>query len=253
MRQLMKVVRLAVRYLLPVFLLGCASTNTVEYPHYRERADSLTDGPLTIKVSALSPLEGAEVYKHSLAVLGMQPVWLEVENRDTEPYWFLPQGIDPDYFPYWEAAEAFNLADGGIIDPARRERFRQLSLPPIIPPQTTTSGFVLTNLDEGFKFIHADFLKKGQVRHISDVAEVPGLRADFMERRRIKQELAASVKITDFNEQQVFLKALSELPCCATNKSGNKPADPLNLVIVGGGNDALIALARRGWHPTEIT
>jgi hypothetical protein len=36
-----------------------------------------------------------------------------------------------------------------------------------------------------------------------------------------------------------------------TNKGGGKNGDPLNLVIVGGLDDAFSALVRRGWHPTE--
>ena len=213
----------------------------------------MTDGPLTISVAALSPRESAEIYDSPLAALAIQPVWLEVENRDTEPYWFLPQGIDPDYFPYWEAAEAFNPGGVGAVDSERRERFKSLSLPAIIPPGTTTSGFVLTNLDEGFKFVHADFLKNGQIHHISVIVGVPGLRADFRERKTFERPLYSEAQIVHYDTDESFLQAVSELPCCASNESGSRLADPLNLVIVGGENDALSALAERGWHPTEIT
>ena len=48
-----------------------------------------------------------------------------------------------------------------------------------------------------------------------------------------------------------FAAALEALPCCATNKDGSKNGDPLNLVIVGGLDDAFPALVRRGWSPTE--
>jgi hypothetical protein len=41
------------------------------------------------------------------------------------------------------------------------------------------------------------------------------------------------------------------LPCCVTNKDASKNGDPLNLVVVGGLDDALPAFVRRGWRPTE--
>ncbi len=244
---------LMVLFAVPSCLSGCASPGGQGHPDYRERAETATDGLLTISVAALSPEESAEVYELPLAGLGIQPVWLEVENRDTEPYWFLPHGIDPNYFPYWEAAEAFNLGDGGVLQTERRELFRQLSLPPVIPPGETSSGFVLTNLDEGFKFVHADFLKADEIRHISVIVGVPGLRVDYRERKTFELELYSEDEIVEFDNEQAFLRALGELPCCASNKSGSKAADPLNLVIVGGEHDAFSALAERGWHPTEIT
>ena len=36
-----------------------------------------------------------------------------------------------------------------------------------------------------------------------------------------------------------------------TNKDGSRNGDPLNLVVVGGLDDAFPAFARRGWRPTE--
>jgi hypothetical protein len=38
-----------------------------------------------------------------------------------------------------------------------------------------------------------------------------------------------------------------------TNESGSKAGDPLNLVIIGGIEDAFPALIRRGWSPSETT
>ena len=102
---------------------ACATTETEPSADYRARVETASDGPITVSVSALSSVESVEVYGRPLAVYGIQPVWIEVENRDSKPYWFLPQGLDPNYFPYWEAAEAFTLGENKWFDDAERERF----------------------------------------------------------------------------------------------------------------------------------
>ena len=44
---------------------------------------------------------------------------------------------------------------------------------------------------------------------------------------------------------------LESLPCGATNKDQSANGDPLNLVIVGNGVDALFAFSARGWRCNE--
>ena len=55
----------------------------------------------------------------------------------------------------------------------------------------------------------------------------------------------------NYTDDAAFRAALEALPCCVTNKDGSKNGDPLNLVVVGGLDDAFPAFARRGWRPTE--
>jgi hypothetical protein len=42
-------------------------------------------------------------------------------------------------------------------------------------------------------------------------------------------------------------KKLAELPCCTTNKSGTANGDPINIVVVGRGLDALFSFIGREW------
>ena len=58
-------------------------------------------------------------------------------------------------------------------------------------------------------------------------------------------------QVVDYSDDATFLQALARLPCCVTNKDGDKNGDPLNLVVVGGFDDVLPAFVRRGWRPTE--
>ena len=42
-------------------------------------------------------------------------------------------------------------------------------------------------------------------------------------------------------------QALARLPCCSSDRSGDREGDPLNLVLVGDGDDVLQALLHAGW------
>jgi LssY-like putative type I secretion system component LssY len=44
---------------------------------------------------------------------------------------------------------------------------------------------------------------------------------------------------------------LAKLPCCATNKGGTDNGDPLNIVVIGQGLDALFSFIERGWRLDE--
>lgn len=82
-----------------------------------------------------------------LAERSIQPVWIQVENRDDRAYFLLSLGLDPDFFPASEAAETF-AAGGSREQQATLDRsFRQLAFRNPVLPGETKSGFVLTNLD----------------------------------------------------------------------------------------------------------
>ena len=82
---------------------------------------------------------------------------------------------------------------------------------------------------------------------------VPGFRGDYHASGVFRRELYAPGQIVNYTDDAAFRAALEALPCCATNKDGSKKGDPLNLVVVGGLDDAFPALVRRGWRPTEQT
>jgi hypothetical protein len=53
-------------------------------------------------------------------------------------------------------------------------------------------------------------------------------------------------------DERAFREALEALPACTMNQRGTKEGDPLNLVIVGHGEDILAALIQSGWDETEM-
>ena len=76
---------------------------------YVARAQSGTQGQVRVSAAALSADESAAVYGSPLADKMIQPVWILVENNDNVPYWLMFAGLDPNFFPASEAAEAMAL------------------------------------------------------------------------------------------------------------------------------------------------
>lgn len=234
-------------------LTGCASP--VSQPHtessnYKNRVAVHKDGGVQVSASALSADESLAVYGVPLANKGIQPVWIEVENRDDVAYWLMFPGLDPNFFPASEAADAFASKRGNS---RIEQRFQELAFHNPVPPGATTGGFVLTNLDEGVKMIQADLVANNRHKSFSFVTPVPGFQADYSSRRNFIHQGYTEEEIMDYTDDSAFRAALESLPCCVTNKKGSRKGDPLNLVVVGGLDDAFPALIRRGWRPTEKT
>jgi hypothetical protein len=235
-------------------LAGCASPpSSTTHIDYKNRAVTRTHGDVRISTAVLSAEESEAVYKVPLAEKSIQPVWIQVENRENRPYYLLSPGIDPNFFPASEAAEAFasNLTHDVAAKAERDQRFRQLAFRNPVPPGATTSGFVLTHLEEGFKLVHLDLVTNGYAINFSIFTFVPGLRADYHLSQVFNAEIYPAEKIINYTDDSAFREALEALPCCVTNGDGSKNGDPLNLVVVGGLDDAFPSLVRRGWHGTE--
>lgn len=232
-----------------------AATDAPGASSYLERAQSGTIGDVHVSAAALSAEESAAVYRAPLAAKMIQPVWIEIDNREDVPYWLLFPGLDPNFFPASEAAEAMARDEPGKRLDDLDRRFRQLAFRNPVPPGGKVAGFVLTNLQEGVKLLQIDLFATHRSRSFSFLAGVPGLRADYQESkvfRKSKPSAPESV-VVDYPNDAEFRAALKALPCCVTNKDGTKNGDPLNLIVIGGLEDAFPALIRRGWSPTEKT
>ncbi len=222
---------------------------------YLARMQSGTLGDVHVSVAALSAEESGAVYGAPLAEKMIQPVWIEIENKEDVPYWLLFPGLDPNFFPASEAAEAMARDEPGKRLDELDRRFRQLAFRNPVPPGGKVTGFVLTNLQEGVKLLQIDLVATHRSRSFSLLAGVPGLRTDYkksMVFRRNKPSAHDSV-VVDFTNDAEFRAALTALPCCVTNKDGSRNGDPLNLIVIGSLEDAFPALIRRGWSPTETT
>jgi len=227
---------------LVLLLQGCAITKSmpVDPLAYKNRTKSGTVGDLTISVAVPTISETQAIYGVKLASKYIQPVWVEVKNDSDNTYWFLPSGLDPNYFFPSEVAFAFKTDE---------ENFQKLQFKNPIPPGSTNAGFVLVNLDEGFKAIDIDLISRKAVKSFSFVFVDPEFKADY---KMVDFEtLYKAEDIINIEDEEELRQQLEELPKYTTNADGEKYGDPLNLVLIGEPNDILPALVRRNWHATE--
>lgn len=251
------VTRVVVISLLVVEVFGSttsAAQDSSSHAPYVARAQSGTQGQLRVSAAALSADESAAVYGSPLADKLIQPVWIQVENNDNVPYWLMFAGLDPNFFPASEAAEAMAVRSSPRKLAGLDRRFSELAFRNPVPPGGTVSGFVLTNLQEGVKLLQIDLFADRRSRSFSLLAPVPGLRTDYKKSGVFDRDyVAPGGSVVNFTSDAEFTAALESLPCCATNEDGSRNGDPLNLVIIGGIEDAFPSLVRRGWSPTEVT
>ena len=105
-----------------------------------------------------------ELVKQSFAIL----------REDEELLLFL-LSIDRDYFSPSEAAwRSRILGEQGMKRKSRY--FFDQHIPILIPPKTTASGFVFTNLDPGAKAFAVDLIGKRNSYNFDFVMPVPGFR-----------------------------------------------------------------------------
>ena len=216
---------------------------------YKDRSISSVDEKVMVTVALPNIAEAKAIYGVELASKDIQPVWLEVKNDSTAPFWFLPSGLDPNYFSPSEAAFAFheNSVDTNLL---LDEKFQELQFRNPVQPGSTKSGFVLVNLDEGFKAIDIDLISHESLKSFSFILEDPDFKGDY---KMVNFDtLYAAEEIINVEDEKELRGVLEELPCCTTNKKGKKFGDPLNLVLIGKVNDLVPALVRRNWHATEV-
>jgi hypothetical protein len=232
-------------------LQGCATPQTrpADPTAFKNRTKSSAKGNVTVTVAVPTADEAQALYGVNLRLKFIQPVWLAVVNDSTVPYWFLPSGLDPDHFSPSEAAFAFH---SGSEDADRKliEKFQRLQFKNPVRPGSSEAGFVLVNLDEGFKAVDIDLISRDDVQNFSFIIADPEFRADY--KLVDFNSLHSADEIVTVEDEEELRRVLEELPCCTTNANGDENGDPLNLVIVGDTNDIVPALVRRGWHATEI-
>ena len=230
---------------------GCATTTPppVDPLAYKNRTKSSSSGDVTVTVAVPTIAEAQAIYGVELASKRIQPVWMEVRNESADTYWFLPSGLDPAHFSPSEAAYAF-YTDEDETNRQLDEQFQKLQFQNPVRPVSTETGFVLVNLDEGFKAIHIDLISRETVKSFSFIIADPEFRADF--KLVDFATLYTAEDIINIEDEKELRRVLEELPCCTTNADGDEYGDPLNLVLIGQPNDMVPALVRRNWHATEV-
>jgi hypothetical protein len=215
---------------------------------FESRVATRSDGAIRVSAAALGPEESRAAFDADLAAAGIQPVWLRIENADTQTYVLFPIALDPAYFSPLEAAWKAHRRFGGATNDEIDRYFRDSAIPLEVDDGETVSGFVFTNLDLGRKYVRVLLVGDGDTRSVSFALPVPGLRTD-----------SDAVDLDDlYREDQIaavdldgLRRVVASLPCCTTDAAGERHGDPLNLVVVGSHDAVVAAFAQRGWDVTE--
>jgi hypothetical protein len=244
------------RILIVIFLLSALGCTVYQKPlplhdvPFMERSQSKVDGEVRVTVAVLGAEESRQLFGVNLAGRDIQPVWVRVQNSDTTAYWLMSSGLDPDYFSPLEAAYAFHTAIGSSTNSKIDDHFRVMNFRNPIAPDTSVSGFVFTNRDEGTKVVDIDLVGIGSVKFFTFFVAVPGIKADY--HQVDFDTLYSEEEMVDLDDN-ALRKELENLPCCSTGEDGATNGDPLNLVFIGSREDISSAFVRRGWLPAEQT
>jgi len=232
--------------------IGCASSfnpKPVDEVPFMKRAQTQEEGGVKVTAAVLTSEECVAKFGTNLYRRNIQPIWLEIENLDNKPMWFLPLGMDPSYFTPLESAYLGRFAIRKSDHDEMDKYFYQRGMGNHIAPGDTLSGFVYTNLDEGTKAFNVDIVSEDQTfRNFTFFIPVPGIKVDHHD---VDWESLHPENEIREHDEGGLREALEELPCCTTNKKGTEQGDPLNIVVIGDLDDVYYAFIRAGWDETE--
>lgn len=232
-------------------VMGCASSFEPRPPeeiNFRERSQTQTDAKFRVTAAVLSADETKAVFGFALYKKGIQPIWLEIENKDDESTWFLPFSVDPDYFPPLEVTYPYHRTFNSQYNDQIDRYFLSQAIGFHLPPESVRSGFVFTNLDLGTKNFNVDLVGEDNQPHtFTFFIPVSGLRSDHQDVDF--DNLYSAAEMQSYNADE-FRSAITNLPCCVTNEDGTRQGAPINLVIVADSLDMLRVLIRSGWNET---
>ena len=260
-------------------LPGCVSykPQPIAEAPFMDRTVSEERAGLRVTTAALGQKESADLFGVPLANNGIQPVWLEIVNRQDRHYVFFQYTVAPDYFPASEAAyksryspvkhvlgyglaslilfplllaAPFQYFSARSANDKMETLFRERAIGnQLIEPGGQISGFMFTHLDEGTKKIDVQLSGAEVVEEFHLLVQVPGVRLDHHDFDAESLYDPEEIRHVSWNGLR---QALSDLPCCTTNAKGDRNGDPVNLIVVGEFDLLLEGFTRAGWDETEL-
>ncbi len=200
---------------------------------------------ITVSVSALGERESRQSFGEDLAKYNIQPVWLSIANETDDQLVFLPIAMDADYYSPYEVSYRFHGAFSFATNRARDAFFLERQIAGILPPHSTTTGFVYGELDTGVKYAHIAIVGKNRLETLDFALPVPG--PTFVGTGVDADKLYPGRKIEDLDLDSLRT-TLAEQRCCTTNADATRDGDPLNVVIIESKQDPIVPFVARGWH-----
>jgi LssY C-terminus len=238
-----------------VVLAGCAAGPTqppaaeTAQPLKLGRIQSLEQNGVRVHIAIPSDDDASRFFGVNLAAHGLQPIWIRVENDTDVGYWLLPVAIDPDYYSADEAA----IVTGADLPQDARDRNRQMfraqALPFFARPRSAHEGYVYATHARGGRFVDVRLSGHRQAVRMRFAVLLPTEGFDY-EQSALRRMYARLNDLPDLSVPQLR-ERLRALPCCTTTEAGEGLGDPLNVVLVGSGEEVIAALSASGWNFTE--
>ncbi|PLW66662.1 LssY C-terminal domain-containing protein, partial [Pseudohalioglobus lutimaris] len=239
-------------FLLLLLLVGCASkpyqAKNLVAADFLQRAQVQEQGELAVSVAVPTAQETLALTGIDLYAQGIQPVWLNVTNRSDSGARLTTWSIDRDYYAPIEVAYMNRKGFSSEGYKNLQRWFHDNAMPRKIPPGESRSGLVFTQERPGSKGINLTLIHRQTAANFTFFIPMPGFVADFM-------QVDFANLYSPEQQRELTLKELrqvleEELPCCATDESGEKEGVPLNAVLVGSGQAVRRAMLRGGWLET---
>jgi hypothetical protein len=204
---------------------------------------------VTVHVSIPPGAIAEKYFGAPLADHGIQPVWLRIENNSDFDVWLMPVALDPDYYSPDEAAL---LAGARLSRDAQAElkaTLRANAIPRFQKRHGAREGYVYASYLRGGRFVDVLLSGPGHTPRFRFAVLLPTQGFDY-ERSELRKLYSQLDQYPDLELDDLRAR-IRELPCCVTKADGVGEGDPVNVAIVGSGEDTLAALISSGWGLTE--
>ena len=238
---------------LALALAGCGGKAYVYEPvdtgRFLSTTEEQAEGPVRVSTAVPGREETERIFGIDLYDQGIQPVWLQIENTGDSLARYAPVSTDPEYFAPLEVAYVNRRGYSKEARNEMDERFHNLAMPRYIASGEIRSGFVFTHADPGAKGFNVDIFSGGESYNFTFLLRVPGFEPDYA--RLDSENLYPDENIVSLDEDGLQ-EAIRNLSCCSGDKLGEESGEPINLVLVGEGEELLRALLRSGWRETSV-
>lgn len=237
-------------------LPGCATDHALRTPNADSaiplrlgRIQSSSRSGVTVSVAVPDEDEVVGQFGVTLAEYRIQPIWVRIENASKVDDWLLPIAIDPDYYTADEVVLVITKNPGDENVARAAEHFRRRALPFFLRAESVNEGFKYATHQRGGRFVDLRLSGRGQGLRMRFAVMLPTEGFDY-ESSELRQRYARREALPNLSLEQTRA-TLRELPCCTSREDGQGEGDPLNIALVGSGEDVISALVAGGWNLTE--
>ena len=236
---------------LALLLNGCAAYTPKPLEQWPEpgRIQTKTERGTIVSAGILEDEQARQLYGVDLASVGLQAIWLRIENTTEHGRWLMVSKLDPNYFAPNEAAVLFYPILAEADEERLTQRIRDLAIPLKTSAGAVTEGYVLAPRHEGGRYLSVSLVGRRHLLTFGFAVPLPG--GDFDFENLNPAAIYAGAELPDVDLDQLR-KELIALPCCAADGAGRAAGDPLNLVLIGSAEDVLASMSRAEWSYTNV-